>query len=687
MFRNRGLAIGLAVMLLSAAGPRVGAAQPSAPRLTKPQRAALEALVAAVDTTAAGTTPALAAEWSTHLLRASDGSHYVAVRAVSPTATAAPAAVLYVRLTSRPSPSSVVAERSAVREWLAGQRAEPLPMRPGSSMSVPRGEMPVGNITQGRDQAAESVTALRLLTLERERAARRREDEAADRRAELERNGGRPAAMLPFEDFDVAAEIPGAPDGGVDLRRSITAGPGDYDLHVAWATIGPRNTPGPVQVLARRLRLPAAGPGLALSDLIVAEAVTSLPGPYPAAQQAAHPYATGALEVTPAMGNTVPADGALALLVQVINPSGGAAGKPDVTVAFRVTRLLGDREQAIGTLPVQHYDASRLPLDFDVAAGHPLFAAVRASLASFSRGRYKVTATARDERTGQAVSSETLFEVVGTATSLLREAPTVGQAFRREAVLTPEALAAVTRALTPPHPSDALARGLAAAADGRFAALIQGDAVGAVDVAERPVQQALRALGLYGLGDAPRTVGLQLQAAVTQGAPGPPLALLQGAVYALVGDDDAAIAAWQQSREAGIDDAVVATLLIDAYARQGDIVRALAMAQAALDSRHDDAEAARSLAGLHLARQRPADALTLLERPPLASRTDPDTRFLRLHAMFATLVGPPGTGATGPGELAERFVEAARAYVDGHGPHAALVVEWQKVVVARRRRG
>ena len=66
-----------------------------------------------------------------HLLRASDGSHYVAFSAEAPAdLTPDEKLALYVRLEPRPTdPPSTQAPRSAVEDWLRGERSDPLPMR------------------------------------------------------------------------------------------------------------------------------------------------------------------------------------------------------------------------------------------------------------------------------------------------------------------------------------------------------------------------------------------------------------------------------------------------------------------------------------------------------------------------------------------------------------------------------
>ena len=615
----------------------------------------------------------LDATWQTHVMRASDGSHYVAVRALVPGAgESGDPLSMYVRLATHRSGAvaATTAERSAVKEWLSGLRGDPLPMQAGRSMSVPQGEMPVGGAAVSTRRATDAVdasSALRLMAMQQERAARDKAEQNARRLAELENGAGvRTSTMLPFEDFDFTSRPLALPAGGLDIRRGITVGPGTYDVFIAWST--GQGKSAAVQAVSHRITLPAAAPSFGLSDLIVAEAIAPLATQYSSAEQSAHAYAIGALDVTPAIRNTLSADGTLGLVFQVINPAGTESGKPSVEVGFQVSRVVDGRSTPFGALQTQRYDETNVPHDFDTTKAHPLFGAVRASLATFPRGRYRVDVTAIDRVTSRRASAEVTFDVRGTADSLLREAPTPGQAFRRDSVLAPATLAALSRALRPPQPSEPLAKALAEARDGRFAEIV---AATTAVVSERPAVQALMALGLYGLGDSPRAVGSQLSQALAQGAPPAPVWLLHGAVMALTGDDKGAIAAWDESRS-GIEDGIVAPLLIDAYLRQGDIARAAAVATAALDARPDDLVARRSLAATYLATRRFSDAIRLLDSAPARPEPDPETDFLVVHALYA---GQVVNTTAARGDRA-RFESLGQRYVDAEGRHADLVREW-----------
>lgn len=679
----RAAAVALATAIACGGLVPSAVAQVAVPKLSKPQRAVLSAVVDAVHRAAAGQAAVHDAAWQVHVLRASDGAHYVALHART-TAVAPPTTpvVLYVRLTSRRpgAAAPLVVERSAVDEWLRGERSDPRPPSAGGSMSVPRGEMPVGGTAMSvGDVAAESTAALRLLMLEHQRGVKRREAEDAARRAALENPSlARTSGLLPFEDFDVAA-LPAMRDGAFDLQRTVAVGPGDYDVHIGWTEWNGRGAPTPVHVISHRLHLPSAPPTFGLSDVIIADRVQPLAGPYPPDQQNAHPYTTGAFELSPATGGVLTVEGTLGLLVQVINPSAPPGGKPDVTVTFRIQRRRGDRDETVGALAPLRFDAPRLPVDFDVARGHPLLAATQAPLTTFARGRYRVLATAEDHLSGASATTSAEFEVAGTPASLLREAPVPGQPFRREAVLAPATLAAIVGALRPAMPSSALADALDAAAAGRFAELMR---IEGLKPAERPVALALLGLGLYGLGDSPRAAAAQLSQAANLGAPAPPVLVLLGATSALGRDDKAAVTAWNQAREGGIADAAVAPLVIDAYLRQGDIARAAAMATAALDTSPDDLAARHALAATYLATRRHQEALRLLDAVPPATATA-ETRFLLTHALYAGVVLHDPDIDTPAGR--ERFDAAARACLADGGPHVGLVRDWMSVLPTARR--
>ena len=100
-------------------------------------------------------------------------------------------------------------------------------------------------------------------------------------------------------------------------------------------------------------------------------------------------------------------------------------------VNLRVARLNGTREEPVASLSPLVYNAGSLPPDFDVRLGHPLIAALAVPLATIPRGtHYTPVITVEDRIAKAVVASRAEFTVVGSATSLLTEAPGARAAIR-----------------------------------------------------------------------------------------------------------------------------------------------------------------------------------------------------------------------------------------------------------------
>lgn len=651
---------------MGASAPSVITAQTSAPNLSRQQRELLQALVAATDAAAAQpATPDLA--WQSHVMRASDGSHYVAFRIEPPPTLPLPAgtAMVYVRLaTSSQDVAQPVAERSAIREWLAGSRTDPrlLPKR-----NIAPGEMPTfgpGSTAARGSTASTGSNDLNLMALERERNKQEEQDKAKQRRAELQGLQSATRELLPFEDFDLAARAT-IIDGQPGIARALTTGPGDYDLFVAWADPAASKPATTVRVVRRPLHLPAARTaGLGTGSVILASSVTVRPAPYPPSEQASHPYSIGLMEITPARSSRYSRDGRLSVAFQVINAEANETGMPDVGVAFRIVRVTGDRESPVASLNPQTYNATTLPADFNVRMGHPLFAAVSAPLATLTRGDYRLKILVTDKIAGTSAATDAAFSIIATPASLLAEAPPLGPPFKRDAIFEPSQLQAILSWLSPREPSAALSRALQIAGTGKFVDLLVEEPVPA---GEAGIRTALTGLAFMSIGDASAVT--HFQRALAQGAPAGPTQFLIGCARALQSRDVEAIAAFQASQATGRTHPLTSQFLAEAYLRRNDAAHA---AEAAGTMSSPVLAAAIAIAG-----RREADAVALLEQHLAAEGGDQDARWLMLHARYSQFVkdGRPATAAE-----RERFTAHARAYLDAKGTHAALAAEWLKQI-------
>lgn len=659
------------VVLMSLAASGVDAGQATTPQPTKTQRETLRAIVTAVDQAAtAPETPDVT--WPVHIMRASDGSHYVAFSVVQPSAPfPAEPFVLYIRLASAP-PSSVqtVVERSSVGEWLTGKRSDPL-MKPKTGI-VP-GEMPnfgAGGIAVRGSTPSSGSNDLSLMAMERARARQEKEDTDRKRKAELEGLEKADRNLLPFEDFETSVT---APAGTPAIERAITAGPGDYELYVAWAAPAAK-PPANVHVVKRKLHLPpATTAGLLLSSVIVADQVGVRETPYSAVDQRAHPYTLGVTDIRPARDAIFSRDERIAVAFQVINARASDNGKPDVSINFHIVRLTQEREQQVATLTPQRYHDQTLPPEFDLRLGHPIFAAVSAPLATIPRGDYRLKVLATDRISGTSTTADTDFSVVGTPATLLAEAPSLGQPFKREAVLSPEVLQAVAQKLLPPAASPAITRALALAQSAQFVELLREEPV--VD-GEQGVRTALTGVAFYAVGDA-SSAAVQLQRALQLNASAGPVQLFLGAARAVQGRDVDAIAAWQAAIDAGMPARSIVPFLIDANLRRGDAAKAVALLTTIAAEDPEDRSMTRTRAAVLIAGGRELEAIPLLRTRLASQADDQEAAWMLIHALFATVVRAPA-GTTSPN--IEPFTTAARAYLARKGAHAALAADWLGVI-------
>jgi hypothetical protein len=642
--------------LYGAVSGGAASAQSPSPHLNRQERDALKAIMAAVDAAGADRETD-AATLRTHVLRASDGSHYVAYTIGRTDGLAVPGrAVLYVRLATTQGPP----ERSLVRDWLTGNQIVAPPI--AASRGLAFGEMPIMGATgslEKRPPQTPEMASLTLMELERRRTRERNEERERQRLSGLEGKAVTRSETLPFEDFDLNV------NPATVIQRALTAGPGDYFLYVATADPSAGNPASTIRIVKKRITLPpATTTELAIGSVILADGIRVRASAYPATEQASHPYAIGLTEIVPSADAMFADDEHLSLVFQVINAKPGGDGKPNVDIAFQIVRVTNGSEQAMAALTPQNYSAANLPPEFDLRVGHPLFATVTAPLSTLQRGSYRLKILVSDKIAGHTATTDAAFTVTATASSLLREAPAMAVPFRPESVLAADVLTMILATLRPAASSPALQRAFDLAAAGRFVDLLVEDPVPA---SEDGIRAALRGLAQLGVGDA--SAAVQFQRAQLLGAPIAPTRFLSGAARAAQARDADAIAAWQEALAAGAPRSLVVPQLLDAYVRRNDYPRAAALMA---ETKTAPAGWSRSAVATLIATQKERDAIAAIDARLAASPDDRDAQWLLLHALFAQLVRDPNA----PAAVHQRFATQARAYIATNGAHAAVAEEW-----------
>ena len=189
-------------------------------------------------------------------------------------------------------------------------------------------------------------------------------------------------------------------DGAAPAAGTAPAAPGDA-------------TSGKMGVVKQELTIPnLEGAELTTSSIIVAEKVDVLQAPLPPDRQAENPFTFGQMKITPSATHAFTKKDDLNVIFWIygagVDPS---TKKPDVTVDFSFNRKTADGETYFNKTEPQEMNASTLPAQFDLAAGHQLPGSLQVPLASFPPGDYHLKITVTDKVSKNSVTRDVNFSV------------------------------------------------------------------------------------------------------------------------------------------------------------------------------------------------------------------------------------------------------------------------------------
>lgn len=203
------------------------------------------------------------------------------------------------------------------------------------------------------------------------------------------------------------------PDGKV--ARAMALKSGEYDVLVTVREKSPlenqRNAP-PLKggFLRHTLTVPdLTGPDLATSSMLIGS-IEQLAVPPPAAQQQENPYTFGNMRVTPSADAKFKKSGELELLFWVYGTQANA-GKPDLQIEYNFHQKTADGEKYFNKTAPQLLNASTLPPQFDLGAGHQLPGSLVVPLASFPVGDYRLEIKLTDKISGKTLTQNLSFTV------------------------------------------------------------------------------------------------------------------------------------------------------------------------------------------------------------------------------------------------------------------------------------
>ena len=239
-----------------------------------------------------------------------------------------------------------------------------------------------------------------------------------------------PASGYPFEDIYPVTLAPGQP---VRITRGCSLPPGRYELTVVVRERERQDARGrrrAAAVLRQTLEVPDFSSGeLTTSTVMLADALTVLPGLPGERELSERPYVIGDREVQPATDALFRPSEELIVVFLVYNPSVTPANHFDLEVEYHFFRKNRAGEEGPGpaapsgvaalageryfnrTEP-QRFNPAILGPTFDPAAGQPVLAGQGVPLAGFPGGEYRLSVRVTDLVGGRSLERHVTFTVL-----------------------------------------------------------------------------------------------------------------------------------------------------------------------------------------------------------------------------------------------------------------------------------
>ena len=224
------------------------------------------------------------------------------------------------------------------------------------------------------------------------------------------RNLAQPAVTYPWDNVNFI-ELKG--DG--KLSRAIALKPGQYEMFITMKERSPleqpRNAPpAKIGMLRHDITVPDFGGAEITTSSILLGSVEQIAAPLTPEQQQENPYTFGNMKVVPSADSKLKKSGELQVLFWVYGTQANA-GKPDVQIEYNFHQKTAEGEKYFNKTAPQLLNASTLPPQFDVAAGHQLPGSLVVPLASFPVGDYRLEIKVTDKISGKAFTQNVNFTV------------------------------------------------------------------------------------------------------------------------------------------------------------------------------------------------------------------------------------------------------------------------------------
>lgn len=221
-------------------------------------------------------------------------------------------------------------------------------------------------------------------------------------------------ANWPFADVYFLTEKNVVATGDVaEVPRALQLAPGEYTLYIAMRERQPKDRKQlpKTTVLVQDLTVPDMNKELTTSTVILATSLTPAPEQLTGQQQLEQPFAISGYRVVPSFGKPIPQSGELMFVFFIYNEGVSAAsGKPDLDVDYLFYRA--NEDKPFTKLATQSFNATTLPGQFDIKAGHQVFVGQGIPVkGAIQPGEYRMEIKVTDKTNNQVITRNVPFTV------------------------------------------------------------------------------------------------------------------------------------------------------------------------------------------------------------------------------------------------------------------------------------
>jgi hypothetical protein len=201
------------------------------------------------------------------------------------------------------------------------------------------------------------------------------------------------------------------------ISRAMAVPGGEYEVFIAVKekSTGDRKQPAQkIGLLRHDLSVPDFNKAeLQTSSIIVANSVEPVATAMTNEQQQENPYTFGTMKIVPSTDPKFQKSGELQVVFWIYGASTDASKKPDVQVEYNFHQKTAEGEKYFNKTAPQQLNATTLPPQFDMAAGHQLPGSLVVPLASFPAGDYRLEIKITDKPSGKTLTRDIAFSVAG----------------------------------------------------------------------------------------------------------------------------------------------------------------------------------------------------------------------------------------------------------------------------------